>query len=103
MALGDALFSATQHLPFWTAAYWTIETATTVGYGDVTPGDAAGRWIAAGLMLTAIPLTGAAFGLLTSSHLLARVHTALDAHHKAIHDRLDRLDPEGRKDRLRHG
>ncbi len=66
--LGGALaFSATQGVSFGTAMYWALETATTVGYGDVIPHNATGKWIAAGVMLTAIPLLGAAFGVWASS------------------------------------
>ena len=39
---GGALFAATQRLPFTTGLYWAVTTATTVGYGDVTPRNPAG-------------------------------------------------------------
>ncbi len=55
------LFAQTQHVSWFIGFYWAITTITTVGYGDVTPHNAAGRWIAMGTMLTAIPLAGAAF------------------------------------------
>jgi voltage-gated potassium channel len=59
--VGGALFAATQHLPVTTGWYWAITTATTVGYGDVTPKTAAGRVIASLTMLTTIPLHGLGF------------------------------------------
>jgi voltage-gated potassium channel len=62
---GGALFAATQGLPVTTGWYWAITTATTVGYGDVTPHNAAGRVIASGVMLTAIPLLASVFALVT--------------------------------------
>lgn len=58
---GAVLFAAADHRSFGTAVYWAITTATTVGYGDVTPSTAAGRVIASGLMLTAIPVLGLVF------------------------------------------
>ncbi|MCL4423582.1 MAG: ion channel [Actinobacteria bacterium] len=61
--IGAALFAATQHVSFGTGVYWAITTATTVGYGDVTPHNAVGRAIATLVMLTAIPLFGAAFAV----------------------------------------
>jgi voltage-gated potassium channel len=62
---GGGLFAATQRLPFTTGLYWAITTATTVGYGDVTPKNAVGRLVASAVMLTTIPLLAAAFALLT--------------------------------------
>lgn len=63
--VGGALFAATQHLPVTTGWYWAITTATTVGYGDVTPKNAAGRVIASLTMLTTIPLLASVFALAT--------------------------------------
>jgi voltage-gated potassium channel len=60
---GAAGFAATQHVSFGTAVYWAITTATTVGYGDVTPKNAVGRAIASLVMLTTIPLFASAFAL----------------------------------------
>jgi voltage-gated potassium channel len=36
------------------AYWWAVTTVTTVGYGDVVPETAAGRIVAAGLMLTGL-------------------------------------------------
>ncbi len=67
MVAGGALFAATQGLPITTGWYWAITTATTVGYGDVTPHNPAGRVVASLVMLTTIPMLGAAFALFTGS------------------------------------
>ena len=61
IVVGAALFAAADHRTFGTAVYWAITTASTVGYGDVTPSTPAGRVIAAGLMLTAVPVLGLVF------------------------------------------
>ncbi len=61
MMLGAILFAWTQRVHFFTALYWAVTTATTVGYGDVTPHNAIGRLVAMGVMLTTIPLVGAVF------------------------------------------
>lgn len=67
VAGGGALFAATQGLPFSTGLYWAITTASTVGYGDVTAHNPAGRVVAAAVMLTAIPMLAAVFALLTGA------------------------------------
>jgi voltage-gated potassium channel len=70
---GAAAFSVTQSIGYGSALYWAITTATTVGYGDVTPANTAGRIVASGVMLTTIPLFAAAFanlaGAVASAHL----------------------------------
>ena len=86
-----ALFSATQHVSMLAGCYWALTTATTVGYGDVTVRGDGGRLLAMAVMLTAIPLLAAAFAQIH----LDRVKTHLDTRHKAIHDRLDRIEKNG--------
>lgn len=77
MLVGGALFAMTQHLPVTTGWYWAITTATTVGYGDVTPHTAAGRVVASLVMLTTIPLLASAFALVTGSAAAAGVRRVL--------------------------
>jgi voltage-gated potassium channel len=65
---GGAAFAAVYPapgLPVTTGWYWAITTATTVGYGDVIPKNAAGRIIASVVMLTTIPLLASVFALVT--------------------------------------
>jgi voltage-gated potassium channel len=75
--VGAALFSIAEHISYGLALYWAITTATTVGYGDVTPHTTAGRVIASGVMLTTIPIVGAVFALLAGAAVLARVRRLL--------------------------
>ncbi len=74
---GGAVFAATQHLPVTTGWYWAVTTATTVGYGDVTPHNASGRLVASVVMLTAIPMVAAAFALTTGSAVASRLRRLL--------------------------
>jgi hypothetical protein len=66
---GGALFAVTEHMSLPHGVYCGLGTATTVGC-DVTP-HGGGRLIATLLMLTALPLLGAAFSEMTG-HLGAR-------------------------------
>jgi len=70
--LAAVLFSSAEHVGFGTALYWSITTATTVGYGDVTPHNPAGRVIAVGVMVTTIPIVGALFALVAGASALDR-------------------------------
>jgi voltage-gated potassium channel len=72
-----ALFAATQHLPLTTGLYWAITTATTVGYGDITPHNAIGRVVASAAMLTIIPLLASVFALVTGVAAAAGIRRIL--------------------------
>jgi voltage-gated potassium channel len=74
---GAGLFALTQNLPFTTGLYWAITTATTVGYGDVTPHNGAGRVIASAVMLTTIPMLAAVFALVTGGAAAAGIRRIL--------------------------
>lgn len=81
---GAILFAVADHRTFGTAVYWAITTASTVGYGDVTPSTPAGRVIAAGLMLTAVPVLGLVFANAASyaSELRMRRLLGMGARHR---------------------
>lgn len=51
---------------FWDALWWAFVTMTTVGYGDIYPITATGRFIAAGVMLGGIALIGVVTATLAS-------------------------------------
>lgn len=74
---GAGAFAATQHIPFTTGLYWAITTATTVGYGDITPHNPSGRLVASVVMLTAIPLLAATFALVTGAAAAAGLRRIL--------------------------
>ena len=78
IVVGGVVFAATQHQPVTTGWYWAITTATTVGYGDVTPKNASGRFVASVVMLTTIPLLAAAFAVITGSAVASGVRRLLE-------------------------
>jgi voltage-gated potassium channel len=51
----------------WRAMWWTLQTVTTVGYGDVTPKLAAGRIIGAFVMLQGIAFLTITTAAITST------------------------------------
>src|SRR5271154_1662349 len=78
--LGAGLFALAEDLPYTTGLYWAVTTATTVGYGDVTPHNPAGRLLASLVMLTTIPMLAAAFALLSGAAAAAGVRRILAMH-----------------------
>lgn len=78
MLAGAAGFAATDHVSFGLACYWALSTASTVGYGDISPRTTPAHWVAAGVMLTAIPCLAAAFASLTALHLHRHVRDHID-------------------------
>ena len=80
-------FAAAEHISDGSGLYWAVTTATTVGYGDVTPHNALGKWIAVLVMLTVIPLFAATFSLFTT--LMTTDHVSKEA--TALRLRLDHI------------
>jgi voltage-gated potassium channel len=77
--VGGAVFALTQPTTAITTGwYWALTTASTVGYGDVTPKNAAGRIVASAVMVTAIPLLAGAFAVLTGSAVAKGVRRLLE-------------------------
>ncbi len=90
---------------YWTALWFTLQTVTTVGYGDVTPHTAIGRAVAGVVMLVAIAFVTVMTAAVTSAFVEAaqRTRTARDEARQQSADRLTvaRLDEiAARLDRL---
>ncbi|HWC35295.1 MAG TPA: potassium channel family protein [Mycobacteriales bacterium] len=89
--IGAFWFAAVEHLSVATGLYWSVTTATTVGYGDITPHTHTGRLIAALVMLTVIPLFAATFSLLTTSLTtmhISKLHAEALAHIRHLKEHL---------------
>ena len=89
--IGAVWFAAAENLSVPTGLYWSVTTATTVGYGDITPHTSTGRVISVLVMLTVIPLFAATFSLLTTSLTsmhVSRLHAEAMAHIRHIKEHL---------------
>jgi voltage-gated potassium channel len=94
-AVFGVVFAAAEHRSVGLGLYWAVATATTVGYGDVTPHTALGHVVAVAVMLTVVPLFAASFSLFTSA--LAGAHIVRSEHRIKQHVRdvvqSRRIDP----------
>ena len=77
------LFSYYEKISFFKAFYWAVTTATTVGYGDVTPANNIGRVIAMGLMIVGIGILGLFLATISSimfDFKLGRIFGTMESH-----------------------
>ena len=56
-----------EYSSIWEGMWWSLQTVTTVGYGDVTPKDAAGRIVGAVVMLEGIAFLAIVTAAITST------------------------------------
>jgi voltage-gated potassium channel len=56
-----------EYTSIWEGMWWAIQTVTTVGYGDVTPENLAGRFVAGAVMLAGVALVAIVTAAVTSS------------------------------------
>ena len=78
---------------FGDALWWAVVTATTVGYGDVSPVTVEGRFIAVVLMLTGIGVIGI-FTATVASYFFEQDRSEVEEMKQrlaAIESKLDRL------------
>ena len=75
----------------WDGVWWAFVTATTVGYGDISPESFSGRILAVVLMLFGIGLLGLFTGLV-AAHFVEEDDVATDAEIARLHDRLDGIE-----------
>jgi voltage-gated potassium channel len=88
----------------WLAFWWALQTITTVGYGDVVPGEPAGKAIGAVLMLGGLSLLSIITATITSAFITRRQAdmqaSGQDPVMRQLHQieaRLDAIDAELRR------
>lgn len=89
---GGVLIHYAEGMAFDDGIWWAFVTATTVGYGDISPNTVYGRIIAMVLMLVGIGLIGSVTSTLTSFFLDRKEKTVRGSVLGSIKSELDRFD-----------
>jgi voltage-gated potassium channel Kch len=81
-----------EYSSIWLGMWWSLQTVTTVGYGDVTPTTAPGKLVGALMMLEGIAFLSIVTAAITST-FVARAQAEREAKAQVDEDRAeDRLD-----------
>ena len=75
----------------WLAFWWAIQTVTTVGYGDVVPGQASGKAMAAVLMIVGLAFLSVVTATITSVFVARRQAELAEAGKDPVMRRLDEI------------
>ena len=65
--VGIRLLDHSEYSNIWVGMWWAMQTITTVGYGDVTPKNPSGRFVAAVVMLEGIAFLAIITAAITST------------------------------------
>jgi voltage-gated potassium channel Kch len=63
------VFDHSEYPNIWKGMWWSLQTVTTVGYGDVTPANRSGRLVGAFVMLEGIAFVTILVAAITSTFL----------------------------------
>ena len=86
------LFGGRAYPDFETAVWFTLQTITTVGYGDVTPDSSFGRLVAGVVMIVAIGFTTIVTALITSTFVEAAQRQRREHREAEQRERDERID-----------
>jgi voltage-gated potassium channel len=92
----------------WLGMWWALQTVTTVGYGDVVPGDTAGKVVASLLLLGGLSLLAVITGVVTSAFVTLAQQRRQLAGQDPVIQKLNQIGAElesvrGELNRLRDG
>ncbi|KMK53174.1 pH-gated potassium channel KcsA [Fructobacillus sp. EFB-N1] len=93
--ISAGVYSLAENISYGNALWWSIVTATTVGYGDISPTSAIGRGIAIVLMFVGIGLIGTITSTVTSFFIQEQADKSkgeLNQKLNEITEQLDRLE-----------
>ncbi len=90
--VGGVMIHFAEGMSYGDGIWWAFVTATTVGYGDISPSTFYGRMIAMVLMLVGIGLIGTVTSTLTSYFLNVRTKNVKDETIYLIKKQLDQFD-----------
>ena len=83
-ALVIYLYDESEFATYGEALWFTLQTATTVGYGDMTPERPIGRIVAAAVMLVSLALLTVMTATLTSYFIKRSTHAGFQSDHDEI-------------------
>ena len=100
-AVGVVVFGVVERLvnpetfdTVWLGMWWGVQTVTTVGYGDVVPGDPAGKAIATILMFGGLSLFAVITGAITSAFVAQAQQRRRSDRTDPVAERLDDLNEQ---------
>lgn len=93
LIISAAMYSVSEHVSFDNSLWWAIATATTIGYGDISPHTTLGKFAAILLMIIGIGFVGVLTSSLTNFFL--RDHT--NDRTQVILDKLNELEKSNRE------
>ena len=106
IALAAALATGAAFLEWWIdpefdslgqALWFSVTTVSTVGYGDYVPESAAGKWVAAALMLAGVSLIPLITSIVVSIMVAQRTREERESDLRQLDTILERLESIDRK------
>ncbi|CAK1239801.1 Uncharacterized coiled-coil protein [Fructobacillus tropaeoli] len=95
--ISAGVYSLAENISYGNALWWSIVTATTVGYGDISPTSAIGRGIAIVLMFVGIGLIGTITSTVTSFFTQEQAEKSKDELNQKLNEITEQLDRLERK------
>lgn len=99
--VSSMLYSLAENINFGDAVWWSITTTTTVGYGDISPKTALGKFAAVLLMFTGIGIIGILTSAITSyfqndkkedkTELIIKELEKIREENKKLNDKIDKI------------